>query len=63
MDENDPYPTRMIPLTRLVEPTEGGLVGRSLVIPCLTHSTIRIDGCLEHSGLLTVTSAGAPDGV
>jgi len=35
-------------------------------IPC--HSMLdtfnhTIDGCLEHSGLLTVTSAGAPDGV
>jgi len=38
--------------------------GRSLVIPCLNIQPVkRHVGCLEHSGLLTVTSAGAPCGV
>jgi len=29
----------------------------------LTFNHTDLDGCLEHFGLLTVTSAGAPDGV
>jgi len=36
--------------------------GRSLVIPCLNIQP-SVDGCLERSGFLTVTPAGAPDGV